>query len=267
MAGPFAGGKRNAVHSIALHDLLWRDEPTSTTSGGIRFHEQRLQLIRTHEQLRIFVTSPGLRDRLIALGIEGDRIVDVRFGVDDDAVTGATPETVRGLLVEHGIIGPFTLYAGTLEPRKNIERLVAAHELARTASSDVGDLVIVGPNGWGEVVTGKAKVLGLVPRAMLKGLYRDCSLFAYVPRAEGYGLPPVEALHAGTRVVASATTPSVANNECVVVVDPLDVDAIAHGLVRAVALDDGPSDAAKRQASVSDLTWRNAALDHLAGWE
>ena len=267
MTGPFAGGSRRAVHSIAMHDLLWRDEPSSTTPSGIRFHEQRLKLITTNEQLRILVTSPGLRERLVGLGIDGGRIVDVRFGVDDDGTTAANHDDVRGLLLKHGVVGPFTLYAGTLEPRKNIERLVAAHALARSETPDVGDLVIAGPSGWGDVATGDAKVLGLVSRGMLKGLYRDAALFAYVPRAEGFGLPPVEALHAGTRVVASTTTPSVTTNDCVVRVDPLDVDTIAHGLVTAVALNDDTESATRRRASVADLTWRNAALDHLAGWQ
>jgi glycosyltransferase involved in cell wall biosynthesis len=267
MAGPFAGGSRHAVHSIAMHDLLWRDEPLSTTPSGIHFHEQRLKLITTNEQLRILVTSPGLRERLVGLGIDAVRIVNVRFGVDDDDTVAASYDDVRGLLLRHGVVGPFTLYAGTLEPRKNIERLVAAHALARSESPDVGDLVIVGPSGWGNVATGDATLLGLVPQATLKGLYRDAAIFAYVPRAEGFGLPPVEALHAGTRVVASSTTPSVTTNDCVVRVDALDVDAIAHGLVTAVALDDDEKSATKRRESVADLTWRNAALDHLSGWQ
>lgn len=267
MAGPFAGGSRDAVHSVALHDLLWRDEPSSTTPTGIRFHERRLRLIIANRQLRIFTTSPGLRERLIGLGVDGSRITFVRIGVDDDGVGAASHDVVRRLLSEHGVAGPYTLYAGTLERRKNIERLVAAHAIARANSPDVGDLVIVGPSGWGDVATGDAKVLGLVSRAVLKGLYRDAALFAYVPLAEGFGLPPVEALHAGTRVIASASTPSVTNNDQVVLVDPRNVEAIALGLVKAAVLDDDEQSAARRRASVADLTWRNAALDHLAGWQ
>jgi glycosyltransferase involved in cell wall biosynthesis len=110
-------------------------------------------------------------------------------------------------------------------------------------------------------------VLGLVPRVTLLGLYRDATVFAYVPLAEGWGLPPVEALQAGTRVVASVTTPSVAGNVLVERVDPLDVNAIAGGLVAAISqsLDDASRSA--RRHSVADLTWRNVALDHVAAWQ
>jgi len=97
-------------------------------------------------------------------------------------------------------------------------------------------------------------------------IYRDATVVAYVPRAEGWGLPPVEALAQGSRVVASVTTPSVIENDEVVLVDPLDVDAIARGLLAAVAAPDDEPARARRRASVADLTWRNVALDHLAGW-
>jgi hypothetical protein len=53
----------------------------------------------------------------------------------------------------------------------------------------------------------------------------------------------------------------------VVRVDPLDVHAIAHGLLAAVTLGDDADSRSRRQASVADLTWRNVALDHLAAWQ
>jgi glycosyltransferase involved in cell wall biosynthesis len=88
-----------------------------------------------------------------------------------------------------------------------------------------------------------------------------------VPKAEGWGLPPVEALHAGTRVVASSTTPSVIANAEVVLVDPLEVESIVAGLVAALDVGDDEASAAMRRHSVAGLTWRNVALDHLAGWQ
>lgn len=266
MAGPFSGGSTTAVHSVAMHDLLWRDEPSSSTTAGIRFHEGRLKLIASREELRVIVTAPGLVDRLADLGIAPHRVHAVRLGVNDLG-EAASHASVRERLERHGVRGPFTLYVGTREPRKNLERLVEAHREARSIDAEVGDLVVVGPSGWGDVSTGDAKVLGTVPRALLNGLYRDATVVAYVPRAEGWGLPPVEALHAGSRVVASDTTPSVHDNPEAVRVDPLDVHAIAQGLLTALTLADDDASRSRRQASVADLTWRNVALDHLAAWQ
>jgi glycosyltransferase involved in cell wall biosynthesis len=267
MAGPYGGGTTNAVHSVAMHDLLWRDEPGVSTPGGIRFHDHRFKFITDHKELRVLVTSPGLTERLVDEGIERARIHYVRLGVGDDGVEPASPSSVRELLDQHGVHGPFTLYAGTREPRKNIERLVEAHKVAAAANRELGALVLAGPSGWGGVATGDAVVLGQVPRAMLLGLYRDAAVFAYVPRAEGWGLPPVEALQAGTRVVASTTTPSVAKNDLVVAVDPLDVTSITEGLAAAVHDSDDERSRSARRQSVAELTWRNVALDHLAAWQ
>jgi glycosyltransferase involved in cell wall biosynthesis len=266
LAGPYRGGASGAVHSLALHDLLWRDEPGASTPRGIRFHEKRMALLRRREDVRVIVTAPGLRERLLGEGFEPGRLYDSRFGVDDDDVAPETAPSVAALLREHGVEGPYTLYAGTIEPRKNLERLVAAHANARAGHEELGSLVVVGPEGWGNVDLAGSTVLGPVSRAMLKGLLRESSVVAYVPRAEGFGLPPVEALHQGTRVVASATTPSVAHNPEVVVVDAMDVAAIEAGLVHAVSLSTTESARARRRESVADLTWRNVALDHLASW-
>jgi trehalose-6-phosphate synthase len=79
-------------------------------------------------------------------------------------------------------------------------------------------------------------------------------------------LPPVEALHEGARVVASVSTPSVAENREVVLVDPLDVEAIAQGLATSLTLANDDDARERRRASVASLTWRNVALDHLRGW-
>ncbi len=265
LAGPFAGGRSDAVHSVTMYDLLWRDEPDASTPHGIRFHERRLQQLTRRGEVRIFCASPTLAPRLLDEGVDASRLHEVRLGVDDDVAAASAPE-VRAALVAQGVRGPFTLYVGTREPRKNLERLIAAHALARTSNGELGPLVLVGPSGWGSVESANSVVMGQVSRAVLKGLYRDATVVAYVPRAEGWGLPPVEALHEGTRVVASLTTPSVLNNEEVVLVDPLNVEAIAHGLTRSLALDIDEAARERRRVSVSSLTWRNVALDHLNGW-
>ena len=266
LAGPFGGGRRGAVHSVALHDLLWRDEPDASTPRGRRFHESRLRLLRRREDVRVLTTAPGLDRRLVADGFAPSRLFAVGLGVDEGVASAEGPDVVVRFLNERGVRGPFTLYVGTREPRKNLARLRRAHALARATHGELGPLVVAGPPGWGAQDDGDAVVLGLVSRELLRGLYRDAAVFAYVPRAEGFGLPPVEALHAGARVVASVTTPSVADNADVVRVDPFDVDAIASGLVAALSLAHDDAARQRRRASVASMTWRNVALQHLAAW-
>jgi glycosyltransferase involved in cell wall biosynthesis len=261
LAGPLRGGR--ATCSVAVHDLLWRDEPEASTPRGRRFHERRLRRLVAHRNVRIVTTSPTLAERLAGLGVDPARVHYARLGV---SVAGAASEAeVSALLERHGVRSPFTLYAGTREPRKNLARLLEAHRRARVEEPGLGSLVLVGPPGWGRVDTTGATAVGSVSRALLEGLYRDAAVVAYVPLAEGWGLPPVEALAAGTAVVASAPTPSVAGRP-VELCDPLDVASVADALVRAGRLGAHPASREHRRASVADLTWRQCALDHLAAW-
>lgn len=265
MAGPYGGGAPGCVHSVAMHDLLWRDESSTSSSRRARFHEARLALLKRRGDIKILTSSPGLRELLLAEGVESERVHPFQLGIDD-VVVAANEARVRSVLSAHGVSGPFTLYVGTREPRKNIARLIEAHDQALASGAELGPLILVGPPGWGEVVSATATVLGSVDRDVLQGLYRDATVVAYVALAEGWGLPPVEALRAGTRVVVSTATPSTSGNPEVVTVDPLDVSSIAQGLVTAVALDDDVTVRARRQQSVAQLTWANAARQHLAAW-
>ncbi len=263
LAGPVSGGRTGAVHSVAVHDLLWRDVPEAATPRGRRFHEARLRRLVAREDVRIVTTSPALGARLVAEGVAPGRLVPVRLGVDE-ATSAADAATVRALLAAHGVSGPFCLHVGTREPRKNLERLVRAHEAAHALDAAIGPLVLVGPAGWGDIDTGAAVVVGALARPLVLGLYAQATVVAYVPLDEGWGLPPVEALRAGARVVASTTVPSVADNAEVVRVEAHSVDDIAKGLLTALARDESAREL--RRASVADLTWRQCALDHLAGW-
>ncbi|MDE3223169.1 MAG: glycosyltransferase, partial [Acidobacteriota bacterium] len=181
-------------------------------------------------------------------------------------VEPASSREVRALLAQYGVTGPYVLYAGTREPRKNLARLVIAHAAARTRAPDLGPLVLVGPAGWGDESLGSSIVLGTRSRSMLKGLVRDAGVFAYVPLREGWGLPAVEALALGTRVVVSATTPSAWGNDEVVAVNPLEEESITQGLVHTLERGDDEGARAKRRESVAGLTWRACAHDHLAAW-
>ncbi len=266
LAGPFTGGAKGAIHSVTIHDVLWRDDPGTTSRRGAKFHESRLRLILKNDSLHLFVPSPPLVDRLLNEGVKQSRITPIHLGVDDDGVEPVSTTTVRNFLAEHSVEGPFTLYVGTREPRKNLERLIRAHAVATRREPALGRLVIAGPSGWGREYLGDAIAVGMVPRDLLKGLLRDARIMAYVPLAEGWGLPPIEALAQGTPVVASFTTPSIVSNPEVVLVNPLDIESIVQGLLDSLQLSSAATDRRRRQSSVASLTWAQMAREHLRAW-
>jgi len=263
--GPFGPPRAGTIRSVTVHDLVWRDEPESTTARGREFHESRFQLVRQREDIRIFVTTPMMAERVAAEGIDPSRIFEITLGLD--RASEFSGDAASRLLTAHGITGPFTLCAGTIESRKNLPRLIAAHRIARHQTPELGPLVFVGPRGWGSVDLEGEISLGAVERGVLNGLLTRASVLAYVPLAEGWGLPPLEALNVGTRVVASTSVPSIEGRSDVVAVDALSVESIAEGLSRTIALPDDETSRAARRSSVASLTWGTMAKQHIAGWQ
>lgn len=135
----------------------------------------------------------------------------------------------------------FVLVVGTLEPRKNLPRLVAAYARLPDALQAAHPLVVVGAAGWrtGETLTAlhslgdRCRMLGHVGDDELVELYRRCAVFCYPSLAEGFGLPVLEAMSAGAAVLTSGVSslPEV-GGDAVAYVDPLDAANISATLGR-----------------------------------
>lgn len=262
LAGPF-GSRATVRRSIMLQDVLWRDESDSFNARGRKFHELRFLKVVQRDDIAVLVSTPELRDRVVAEGVERDRTHLVTLGLNHGEEI-ADPLAVQQ---RYGINGPFTLVVGTIEPRKNLERMIQAFAAARATTPELGQLVLVGWVGWGELFL-PADVLWLsdLSTPEVRALQASATVAAYVPLREGWGLPPLEALQQGTRVVVSSTVPSCQGRADEVIVNPLDIDSIASGLVRAAALSNDDAAREARRRSVATLTWRAMAEQHLAVW-
>jgi glycosyltransferase involved in cell wall biosynthesis len=252
---------RRAPLTMTVHDLAFRELPETFPEGGRRWHEAALR--RALRQASVLI-APGERTAGLLRDMGARRVVVIPEGGDHLPV--ADTDGAAALLASLGVTTPYVLSVSTLEPRKNLVRLVEAYHLARDRFPEPWPLVVVGPQGWGaalQPVPG-VKLAGVVTDPVLAGLYAGARCFAYVPLLEGWGLPPVEAMASCTPVVASAM-PSTGG--AALEVDPLDVEAIADALAVAAG------DERRRSELVTggllragELTWEATARMHVAVW-
>ena len=160
------------------------------------------------------------------------------------APLGVAPQLARTLPTDQQSALPqpgFVLAVGTLEPRKNLPRLVAAYQLLDEELQEKHQIVVVGDVGWQVDDTisqlrslgDRCIMLGHVSDAVLAELYRRCSVFCYPTLYEGFGLPVLEAMAAGAAVVTSnlSSLPEVGGN-AVEYADPHDPASISQAMRR-----------------------------------
>jgi len=246
-----------------VHDLAFRYYPGAYPAAGRRYHDRSARIV-AGEAARVLVPSEATaRDLAELYGVDRGRVTITPLGVevpDQPDHTGA-----RRLLAELGVRGPFLLAVGTLEPRKNLPRLLDAFGEAAAELPDHW-LVVVGPVGWGPRLrptwdSVRVKLAGRVDDRLLHALYQAADGLAYPSLYEGFGLPVLEAMANGTPVLTSdrSSLPEVAGGAALLV-DPLDRAAIAAGLVRLAGdttLRDRLTEAGRRRAA--GFSWRATA--------
>jgi glycosyltransferase involved in cell wall biosynthesis len=195
---------------------------------------------------RVITVSNYSRDKIEEyFEIDRSRISVVPNGVDQRWFNSVDREDLGQIWTKLGLKKSYIIFVGTLQPRKNVERLIQAYKNLPLPFRDSFDLLIVGRTGWGckslisllgeQPKDGPIRWLDDIDNSTLEGLVKGASCMAFPSLAEGFGLPILEAFASGVVVLTSnlASMPEVACGGAILV-DPFDIDSISEGLIKAL---------------------------------
>ncbi|WP_420631047.1 glycosyltransferase family 4 protein [Candidatus Leptofilum sp.] len=204
-----------------------------------------LRLLLPHVARRatavITVSYHARQDLIRTLNLPAEKIHVIHEAAPDNFRPLENPAQRNYLRTRYHLPDNFILFVGTIEPRKNLTRLIRAVGSLRQRGCPTR-LVLIGPNGWllnGSLereieALGLQEVvqnLGYVPQEDLPGIFSLATLFAFPSLYEGFGLPPLEAMACGTAVLTSHNSAMAEIcGDAAYLVDPQDEEAIADGL-------------------------------------
>ena len=247
---------------VTIHDLAFLAEPSLFTRHGLRFFRRGTELARRHATV-VVVPSRATAAECVDAGFDQSRLRVVPWGVE--TANPAAAADIERARIAHGLPERYVLFCGTIEPRKNLRRLVDAFVLS--APPDVV-LALAGGAGWHEDAAellaplgARARPLGFVASPERDLLYAGAAAVAYPSLREGFGLPVLEAMAQGAPVLTSrGTATEEVAGDAAVLVDPTDTGAIASALADLLA---DPAAAAalgeRGRARAATFTWAATA--------
>jgi len=245
---PLHGEIAGAPRVLTIHDLFPVTRPHFFLKSESERFKKILESIHPDKD-HIICDSHATRNEFLKLfSTMQDRCCVVPLGVSDLFQPPVDYEVLTQRLAKWGIEkGEYILSVSTLEPRKNLPFLTACYdELVRNKEIKNKPLVLVGVDGWlgepgrmrhlAKQLNGKVILAGYVDDQDLHALYSGAGVLIYVPYAEGFGLPPLEAMGCGTPVITSncSALPEVVG-DAAIKVDPTDGAGLRKAILTVIS--------------------------------
>jgi glycosyltransferase involved in cell wall biosynthesis len=231
---------------VTIHDCIHLRFPQYLPNQlAPRYARTMMRSSATRARRVLTVSQASKLDIVEELHIPGDKVEVIYNALDERLATPPTGAELARVRDRYQLEAPFILYTGNIKPHKNLDRLIEAYALLRRQGVTEARLLIIGdeiskyPNLRRLVhrhqLHPHVRFLGFVSDEMLAILYRLATVFVFPSLYEGFGLPPLEAMAAGTPVIASnvSSLPEVVG-DAALLIDPMDPRDIANAMARVI---------------------------------
>lgn len=255
---------------ITFHDLTFFKFPQEHTFAKRMFFKTSIRLSLRKADAIITVSENTREDVLRISQYPGEKVFSIPLGVGPNFQKIVDEHKLSTVVEKYNLPEKYVLFVGTIEPRKNLEVLLEAHEKIQNDRSPL-DLVLVGKLGWkfkdvlkrieNSQYSNRIHRLGYVDYEDLPYLYNLAQVFTYPSLYEGFGLPVLEAMACGTPVITSdaSSLPEIVG-DAGVLIPPRDVGALQESIWRIMndeKLRAELSNAGMSRASM--YSWENTA--------
>ncbi len=252
-----------------IHDLSPFIFPEEMSSGGlsdiVKTHASRMKWV-IKECDKIICVSKATKNDLLKIFPETEerRVVVIPEALPSRFERKPTKEEIRAAKNKYNL-GSYLVTIGTIQPRKNIVRLIEAFLSFRKKLDLPEKLVIIGGHGWGSSPIPKDPAVittGYLPNSDLLSILGGAEAFVYSSLYEGFGLPLLVAFHHGIPVVTSnvSSLPEIAGNAAILV-NPREEESIAKGILRAIR--ERPHLVLAGKHRLSQFSWETTAKETL----
>jgi alpha-1,3-rhamnosyl/mannosyltransferase len=219
---------RRSCLTATLHDMTCWLLPEFHQPANVAAEKRFAECIWKRASGLVAVSESTRRNAVQVLGLNPETIQVIYPGVAG-AYFEAASEAAASARSRYGLHKPYALYVGTVEPRKNLDRLLDAWQTLPATIREQYDLVMAGPEGWQSVqtmarlrlATAGIRYMGYVPEPDLPGITAGATVFVYPSLYEGFGFPVAQAMAAGVPVITShvSSLPEVTGGAAVLI-DP-----------------------------------------------
>ncbi len=271
-------GVKKLKHSkviITAHDIIGYLFPQNLSFSSRYYWSKWLPKCFKKADHLITVSENSRKDLIEHLGIAPEKISVTYIAPDNNIVKKPTDIAKQILEKELGLTDPFVLCVGTIEPRKNLVRLLEAFNLVKKRRKDIPKLLVVGAKQWGSSEFEKAVkqngleedviTTGFVSDEILSCAYSAAEMVAFVSLYEGFGLPLIEAFHCGTPVLCSNNSSlGELGKDSAELVNPYDIEEISIGIENILVDDQLRKELVhKGQMKAAEFSWEKTAKETL----